>query len=373
MIENTNLNNDMAHPFSRRNMIMPPATSAQINEAEGTELKTYTVTVDGTEITEDMNLETDKIMPYMDMPASSSSVYAKKGNTLYTATRTSSEVKIVVYTDGSTKSETHSITTSTTGTRFSIFTYGNKLCIADNDKFYEVDLEHNTMSQISSTTVPYDASDSENYDVTATRYFEVADGVIGCNYLMGDVYRIAISSNLSTWIQYTDSAAEDPDDPAITLPSKALVSNNKGYFLDNTTDTCYIFMIEASGGLTYFGYYGLKITDSTMSAVLNKTTVAGGSVATATFANITKVGNVLYAIGYATSSLRLTCITYDTSAASSTVKFDNNSSYSYNFTQFAVAHSGKVLIGYAGLPALIEQKSNAIEVTYLELDTLTEV
>lgn len=35
MIENTNLNNDMAHPFSRRHMIMPPATVEDAAQAEG--------------------------------------------------------------------------------------------------------------------------------------------------------------------------------------------------------------------------------------------------------------------------------------------------------------------------------------------------
>lgn len=35
MIENTNLKNDMAHAFSRRNMIMPPATVEDAAQAEG--------------------------------------------------------------------------------------------------------------------------------------------------------------------------------------------------------------------------------------------------------------------------------------------------------------------------------------------------
>lgn len=35
MIENTNLKNDMAHPFSRRNMIMPPVTVEDAADAEG--------------------------------------------------------------------------------------------------------------------------------------------------------------------------------------------------------------------------------------------------------------------------------------------------------------------------------------------------
>lgn len=76
MIDNTNLKNDMTNPLSRKVMIVPPATSAQINEAEGTELKTYTVTVDGTEITEDMNLEENevKVTAYL-----GSSIYVTSG------------------------------------------------------------------------------------------------------------------------------------------------------------------------------------------------------------------------------------------------------------------------------------------------------
>lgn len=308
MIDNTNLKNDMAQPFSRRHMIMPPATSAQINDAEGTELKTYTVTIDGTEITEDMNLETEKVVPYVDylgydnMAGYFSS--AKKGNKLYIADCYSSpsNLYVKIFTDGSTTPEVHTIPHTSNTTRFSIFTVGEELWITCNDLFYKLDLEHNTETQVTSATVPFNA---ESDTITYTMYFEVSDGVIGCNYTAEDTTSgnqiIATSTDgCKTWTETEVSK------PKVYGTAHELV-RDAGYYLDTTNNVCYL---AASG--TYKGIYGLKYT-SAPAVVLN----VGYNVGTSAsfYSNISNYGDtVIYLMSGSTPGLCGLCV--DTSAQS---------------------------------------------------------
>ena len=263
MIDNTNLKNDMAQPFSRRHMIMPPATSAQINDAEGTELKTYTVTVDGTEITEDMNLETKKIPAYISMNIGANYPYAKRDDTLYVARRTtSSSTTIDVYKDNSLIIDNVNVSVSTVDTRMSIFTKGEDLYIADNDVFYKIDLTAKTGTLVAETTVPYDVTGDDV--VTETHFFEIADGVVACNYLeAGETYKIAVSTDLKTWTKISITGEDIPLGPIKTA--------NPGYTLDTKNNACYLVISNSTGSYqtTMTGFYGVRYASGAIAVLLN--------------------------------------------------------------------------------------------------------
>ena len=263
MIDNTNLKNDMTSPLSRKVMIVPPATSAEINEAEGVELKTYTVTVDGTEITEDMNLETEKIPAYISMNIGGNYPYAKRDGTLYVAKRsTSSNTYIDIYRDNTLVIDSVNVSVSTADTRMSIFTKGEDLYIADNDVFYKIDLTAKTGTLIAETTVPYDATGDDV--VTDTHFFEIADGVVACNYLeAGETYKIAVSTDLKTWTKISLTGDDRPLGPIITP--------NPGYTLDTKNNACYLVIHKSTGTYqtTMTGFYGIRYASGAITVLLN--------------------------------------------------------------------------------------------------------
>lgn len=78
MIENTNLKNDMAHPFSRRNMIMPPASVEQAMDAEGI-VEGSVVTIDGEKYT-DPTLDLETVTQNVTIPLSLEMSYNKIGS-----------------------------------------------------------------------------------------------------------------------------------------------------------------------------------------------------------------------------------------------------------------------------------------------------
>lgn len=262
MIDNTNLKNDMTNPLSRKVMIVPPATSAEINEAEGVELKTYSVTVDGTEITEDMNLETKKIPAYISMNIGADYPYAKRDDTLYVAKRTtSSATTIDVYKDNNLIINNVNVNVSTANTRMSIFTKGEDLYIADNDVFYKIDLTAKTGTLVAETTVPYDVTGDDV--VTDTHFFEIADGVVACNYMeAGETYKIAVSTDLKNWTKISLTGGD--------IPLGSIKTPNPGYTLDTKNNACYLVIFKTG---TYqeraIGFYGVRYASGAITVLLN--------------------------------------------------------------------------------------------------------
>ena len=267
MIENTNLKNDMAHAFSRRNMIMPPATVEQAMDAEGIEAGTV-VTIDGIKYEgESLDLAEQEIIPYYNFKSSISSFV--KNNKVYSFSSAYNAAKDQIYIYDLSKSvltepEIVEVTHIKNSPKLNqIFSINDDVYIFCDGSFYKVNLSTGDLTEDASMTVPY--SSPVTYGGNITRFFEIKDGVVGCNFdneTEGKI-TIAISTDgCKTWNNFTVDEVV-----------------NEGLSGSNITYTMYdagcVLPIGhpsgvVSGSYRYFGFYAVGYDDALESVEILK-------------------------------------------------------------------------------------------------------
>ena len=272
MIENTNLNNDMGHPFSRRHMIMPPATVEDAMDAEGIEAGTV-VTIDGVKYEGDsLDLAEQTIAPYYNFATSVSSFV--KNNKVYAFNSSYNAAKDHIYIydlSNSVLTEPEDIEVThikNSPTLNQIFSIEDDVYIFCDGDFYLVNLSTGELTQDTSMTVPY--VKPVTYGGNATRFFEIKAGIVGCNFASETDGKITIAvstDGCKTWNNFTvdKGSGEGISDTSITytmyddgcvLP----IGRPKGV---------------VSGSYRYFGFYAVGYDDTLESIEILKNTSAG--------------------------------------------------------------------------------------------------
>lgn len=272
MIENTNLKNDMAHAFSRRNMIMPPASVEQAMDAEGIEAGTV-VTIDGVKYEgESLDLAENEIIPYYNFKTSVSSFV--KNNKVYTFSSSYNAVKDHIYIYDLNKSvltepediEVTHIKNSPTLNQ--IFSIGEDVYIFCDGSFYKVNLTTGELTEDTSMTAPYESP--VTYGGNKTRFFEIKDGVVGCNFASETEGKITIAvskDGCKTWNNFT---ADKGDHDGISDKSITYTMYEDGCVLPIGRPSGAV-----SGSYRYFGFYAVGYNDSLENIEILKNTSSG--------------------------------------------------------------------------------------------------